>query len=265
MIDLAGLSPSPSAAPDAAAAPRTALPTGPVDEATPAFFAQGDLFALGRAAAAAARARHGGKGVFSRSRQLLPTGVWKGPRDAADAFVEEADLPAGGLEAARAAGARTLVVTRDAALARAARALGMRVLWRLEYRADEPGAERQARLEALAGHVAGGLDLDGVIPTPVGEPFGLDSITFFARCRLRLDVPHLLADFGALGHRLAQMCLGFGADELFGPIMPERALRLGANAHNLVMTRKEAAMLLRGAGWAPHERVSGGQLEEFTS
>ena len=44
------------------------------------------------------------------------------------------------------------------------------------------------------------------------------------------------------------MSLGFGADELFGPILPERALRLGANAHNPVMTRKEAATLLRGAG-----------------
>jgi 2-iminoacetate synthase ThiH len=65
-----------------------------------------------------------------------------------------------------------------------------------------------------------------------------------------------------LGHRLAQMSLGFGADELFGPIMPERALRLGANANNPVMTRKEAAMLIRGAGLAPFERTSSGALEE---
>ena len=60
-----------------------------------------------------------------------------------------------------------------------------------------------------------------------------------------------------LGHRLAQMSLGFGADELFGPIMPERALRLGANANNPVMTRKEAATLIRGAGLRPCERIVG--------
>ena len=54
-------------------------------------------------------------------------------------------------------------------------------------------------------------------------------------------VPHLIADVPALGPRLAQMALGFGADELFGPIVSERALRLGDNAHNPALTRKEAA------------------------
>ena len=78
-------------------------------------------------------------------------------------------------------------------------------------------------------------------------------------------MPHVLADFDRLGHRLAQMALGFGADELFGPILPERALRLGNNSHNPVLTRKEAAILLRGAGLVPCERQSGGALEEILS
>ena len=46
----------------------------------------------------------------------------------------------------------------------------------------------------------------GVMPTPVGEPYGLDTLRFFALCRLALPrVAHLLADVGALGPRLAQM------------------------------------------------------------
>jgi hypothetical protein len=45
--------------------------------------------------------------------------------------------------------------------------------------------------------------------------------------------------------------------------MPERALRLGANSGNPVMTRKEAAILIRGAGLVPWERTSDG-MEAFT-
>jgi hypothetical protein len=227
--------------------------------------AGGDLFTLGRQAALACRRAHGGRGFFTRSRQLLGTGVWKGPRDAAASLVEEEDLGAlGGLTAAQAAGARTLLAT-TAEAARAASGAAMRVLWRLPYRGREPASERQARLDALAALVRAGLPLDGVLPTPVGEPMGLDTLTVMVSCRLQLPVPHVVADFQRLGHRLAQMSLGFGADELHGPIMPERALRLGANAHNPVMTRKEAAVLLRGAGLTPCERLSGGAIEEVTS
>ena len=46
------------------------------------------------------------------------------------------------------------------------------------------------------------------------------------------------------------------------PIVAERALRLGANANNPVMTRKEAATLIRGAGLIACERLSDGALEE---
>ena len=56
------------------------------------------------------------------------------------------------------------------------------------------------------------------------------------------------------------MALGFGADELFGPIVSERALRLGDNAGNPAMTRKEAATLIRGAGLTPFERFADGTL-----
>ena len=51
------------------------------------------------------------------------------------------------------------------------------------------------------------------------------------------------------------MAFGFGADELFAPIVAERALRLGDNANNPALTRKEAATLIRGAGLIPCERA----------
>jgi hypothetical protein len=236
-----------------------------------------DLFALGRQASAEVQAVAGGRGIFGRTRQLLGSGAWKGPRDAAEAYVEEEDLPAlGGLDAARAAGVRTLVATTTAQ-ARAAAAAGLRVLLRIPYRTGEPAGDRQARLQAVAelaaeldGNPDSNLDessggsgrMDGVLPTPEGEPGGLDTLMMMASCRRELPVAHVIADFVRLGHRLAQMSLGFGADELFGPIMPERALRLGANANNPIMTRKEAAILIRGAGLRPCERLSGGTLEE---
>jgi hypothetical protein len=221
-----------------------------------------DLFALGRRAAAAARAAGGRRGVFSRCRQLLATGAWKGPRDAALAYVEEEDATAlGGLSAIREAGAR-LLVARTGAGARAAATAGLIVYFRLPYRARDPEAARRAQRAELAALLGEGLPVSGVIPTPQGEPMGLDTLRLMALCRLELTLSHVVADFDRLGHRLAQMSLGFGADELFGPIQPERALRLGANAHNTVMTRKEAATLLRGAGLVPCERLADGRLEE---
>ena len=103
------------------------------------------------------------------------------------------------------------------------------------------------------------------MPTPEdgSEPEGLDTLHLIATCRLALPaIPHVIADVPALGPRLAQMALGFGADELFGPIVSERALRLGDNARNPAMTRKEAAILIRGAGLSPCERLSDLRLEE---
>jgi hypothetical protein len=223
---------------------------------------QADLFTLGRAAAARAVEVTGGRVVFARSRQLLGSGAWRGPRDAAEAYVEEEDLAAlGGLQAAVEAGVRTVVVGNLAVL-REPGAAGLRALLRLPYRAGETESDRRKRLDALAGELRE-LTVDGVLPSPQGEALGLDSLRLVAQVRLALPVPHVLVDFARLGHRLAQMCLGFGADELFGPIVSERALRLGDNANNPAMTRKEAATLIRGAGLRPFERGAGGVLAEY--
>ncbi len=233
-----------------------------VPRATPANLEALDLFALGRQAAALRDARLGRRGSFVRTKQLLSGGRWRGPRDAAEATVEEVDLTAvGGIAAARAAGAGLLIGGQDLASARAA-AAGLRVLWRLPYRDGETDGERLARLSALGD---GAPDLWGIMPAPVGEPYGLDTLRFFALCRLALpQAQHLLADVTALGPRLAQMAFGFGADELYGPIVAERGLRLGANANNPALTRKEAATLIRGAGLAACERLADGALEEVS-
>ena len=133
---------------------------------------------------------------------------------------------------------------------------------RFPFKNGESDAERLERLAAIASATPPPW---GIIPAPVGEPFGLDTLRCFALCRLALPrVAHLLADVTALGPRLAQMAFGFGADELFAPIVAERALRIGANANNPALTRKEAATLLRGAGLIPCERLADGTLQEVT-
>jgi hypothetical protein len=133
---------------------------------------------------------------------------------------------------------------------------------RFPFENGESDAERLERLAAIAQAMPPPW---GVMPTPVGEPFGLDTLRCFALCRLALPrVDHLLADVTTLGPRLAQMAFGFGADELHAPIVAERALRLGANANNPALTRKEAVTLLRGAGLIPCERMADGSLQEVT-
>lgn len=128
------------------------------------------------------------------------------------------------------------------------------------FRHGESDAERLARLAEIA---AAATPPGGIAPTPEGEPFGLDTLRCFALCRLALPrVPHLLADVTTLGPRLAQMAFGFGADELWAPIVAERALRVGANANNPALTRKEAVTLIRGAGLIPCERMADGSLQE---
>jgi len=238
------------------------LPTPELTDESPDSLTTLDLFALGRQASAARDRQLGRRGTFVRARQLLASGGWRGPRDAAESTVEDADLAAiGGLPALRAAGIDLLVAPVDSSHVRAAAEAGLRILLRVPYRLGEDERERLDRLAALD---RAAYDVWGVMPEPVGEPYGLDTLRFFALSRLALPrVPHLLADVGALGPRLAQMAFGFGADELFAPIVSERALRLGANAHNPSLTRKEAATLIRGAGLAPCERFADGTIEEI--
>ena len=221
-----------------------------------------DLFSLGRRAAAVRDAALGRRGTFFRSRRLLATAAWRGPRDATVSYVEGTDLATlGGWAAAREAGA-TVLMGADVVALQAAAAAGARVVARVPFRSGEGESERVSRLRALA---AAGLPLWGVVPTPEGEPYGLDTVRFTALCRLELPgVPHVVADLERFGPRLAQMCMGFGADELHASIVGERALRLGDNANNPVLTRTEAVTLIRGAGLIPVERLFNDVLEEVS-
>ena len=183
-----------------------------------------DLFALGRAAQAASRAATGGRGFFS---------------------------------------CNTFIATSLPTLTEAA-GRGLRGLLRLSLPVDEPVQEQERRLAQLADQVRAGLVLDGVVPTPEEDCLGLATLLFVARCRLALaGVPHVLVDLDRLGPKLGQLALGFGADELCGPIVEKRALRLGDHAGSRAITRAEAAQLLRGAGLRAFKRVAGGGLEEF--
>lgn len=224
-----------------------------------------DLFALGREATAKRISLHGSACIFARSRRLLSTGTWQGPKDAADSFVEDADVQTnGGLPACAVAGVKTLVAS-SLASATLAQQHGLRVLLRMPYRSGEPPSDRTDQFVACQAEIGRGLVLHGVVPTPVGEAFGLDTLMFMASCRLSVTASHVVADFARLGHRLAQMSLAFGASELFGPIVGERALRLGDNANNPAMTRKEVAVFIRAAGLVPHERLASGRVEEVVT
>ena len=178
------------------------------------------------------------------------------PADPTPAALAALDLFALGRQAAAA---RDALWNRRGFFVRARRPEVERILPFL-FQHGETDAERLARLADIA---AAPVPPGGLIPTPQGEPFGLDTLRCFALCRLALpDVPHLLADVATLGPRLAQMAFGFGADELYAPIVAERALRLGANANNPALTRKEAITLIRGAGLTPCERLADGSLDE---
>lgn len=222
------------------------------------------LFTLGRLATAERNKRHGSSCLFSRSRRLLSTGAWQGPKDAADIFIEEADVEAhGGIAACATIGVRTMLASTLYA-AKTAHELGLRVLLRAPYQSGESSVDRSDRLASYEAAVKNGLPLHGVVPTSIGEAFGIDTLLFMAACRTQLSVPHVVADFARLGHRLAQMSLAFGASELFGPIVSERALRLGDNANNPAMTRKEVVLFIQAAGLAAHERHAAGRVEEVT-
>src|SRR5206468_560102 len=104
----------------------------------------------GRRASAARDERLGRRGSFVRTRQLLAGGAWRGPRDAAESTVDEADLDAlGGLDAARKAGAGVLIAARLSPAARAAADAGLRVVMRVPFKLGEADAARLDRLSEI--------------------------------------------------------------------------------------------------------------------
>jgi hypothetical protein len=121
------------------------------------------------------------------------------------------------------------------------------------YTFGEPAEDRRQRLASLP------MDARDIVPTPVGEAQGLDTLEFFAACRLARPDAHLVVDLELLGHKLGQLCLSFGADEIMGSIVEQRELRLGPRASSRELTRKEAEQMLLAAGFEPRERSQEGQ------
>ena len=217
---------------------------------------------MGRAALAAARAAFDGRAFFVGVRRLEQDGTWRGPREAVCALVEEADLAGlGGLPAAQHAGANTVLCSLASAAPREALTLALRCLVRVPFTAGEALAARKARLEQASELLRRYPAMDGIVPTPLDEALGLDTIQFFAACRLACPSGHVVVDLERLGHKLGQLCLSFGADEILGPIVNQRALRLGAHASSNEITRDEAVLLLRASGFVPCERLPEGKVQ----
>lgn len=186
--------------------------------------ANADIFAPGHRALELARAAWGGRGFFISVRRRLPDGSWLGAADAVE--------------------------------------LGSLGVVEIPYTFGEPELERQQRLAELAQRMGqhGDATALSLVPVPVGEPQGLDTIGFFAACRLALPRAHVVVDVERLGHKLGQLCLSFGADTLVGTIVRQRELRLGARASSNELTREEAARLLTAAGFEACERLQGGEV-----
>jgi hypothetical protein len=221
-----------------------------------------DLFDMGRQALATARAAFAGNAFFTSARRLQPDGAWIGPSEAPLALVEEGALAAlGGVAAAQKLGASGVLCDLAGAAAGEAVDLGLRALVRVPFAADEFGGVRQARLDQLADFVRRVHGMGGVLPVPVGEAQGLDTLQWFAACRMTCPAQHLVVDLELLGQKLGQLCLSFGANEILGSITGKRALRLGEHASSNALTRDEAALLLRASGFTPCERLPEGKVQ----
>jgi hypothetical protein len=221
-----------------------------------------DLFDMGREALAGARAAFAGRAFFVSARRLQPDGSWLGPAHATLALVaQEALVELGGLSAARKLGANAVLCDVAGAVADEAVALGMGCFVSLPFAAGEAYGVRRARLNQLSELVERVPEVDGIVPVPLGEAQGLDTLQFFAACRLTCPAKHVVVDLELFGHKLGQLCLSFGADEILGSITGQRALRLGAHASSNALTRDEAAQLLRASGFTPCENLSEGKVQ----
>ncbi len=223
-----------------------------------------DIFSLGRAAQAKARTLFDGRACLTSTRRLNVDGTWFGPPRATCSLADEDAISArGGLASVREAGANAILCNLESTVALQAVAAGLRCLVRVPFAAGEAADERRGRVAELAdflGHFPG---VDGIVPVPLGEVQGLDTLAFFALCRQEAEKKHVIADFERFGHKLGQLCLSFGADEILGSIVGQRALRLGERASSNEITRDEAVLLVRAAGFVPCERLPDGGISEL--
>ena len=161
---------------------------------------EADIFTMGKDALAAARLAGGGQAFFVAARRLQADGSWSGPSGAPLALVEDTVLAnVGGLAGARAAGANAALCELGGGSLHDALACGLRTLLRVPYAADEPDQARRQRVHTLAALVQRESRVDGIVPTPTGEAQGLDTLQFFAACRMACPSTHLVVDLELLG------------------------------------------------------------------
>lgn len=114
-----------------------------------------DIFSLGRGALDKARVSFDGRAFFASARRLQADGSWSGPADATCSLADEEVAQArGGLSTVCAAGANTLLGSLDGSALENAVSLGLRVLVRVPFAADEPSEERRERLARLSALLA---------------------------------------------------------------------------------------------------------------
>ena len=84
---------------------------------------------------------------------------------------------------------------------------------------------------------------------------GTDDLKTIAVSRLMLDnFPHIKAYWVTITPELAQVALGFGADDLDGTIVEERIIHGAGGGTSLGMTRGQIEGLISEAGYTPIER-----------
>ncbi len=84
---------------------------------------------------------------------------------------------------------------------------------------------------------------------------GIDNLKSIAVSRLMLDnFPHIKAYWISMGPKVAQVSLGFGADDLDGTVRDERVFRMAGASTETALTKKQLVKLIKDAGRIPIER-----------
>ena len=84
---------------------------------------------------------------------------------------------------------------------------------------------------------------------------GVDNLKSIAVSRLMLDnFPHIKAYWISMGPKVAQISLGFGADDLDGTVRDERVFRMAGASTETALTERQLVKLIKDAGRIPIER-----------
>lgn len=84
---------------------------------------------------------------------------------------------------------------------------------------------------------------------------GIDNLKSIAVSRLMLDnFPHIKAYWISMGPKVAQISLGFGADDLDGTVCDERVFHMAGASTENALTKRQLVKLIKDAGRIPIER-----------